>query len=42
VQMGVDMEEVMGVERVVDMVATPLKTSFSLYHFLKRMRIFLP
>jgi hypothetical protein len=39
VQMGVDMEEVVGVERVVDMVATPLKTSFSLHHFLKRMHL---
>jgi hypothetical protein len=37
--MGVDMEEVVGVERVVDMVATPLKTSFSLHHFLKRMHL---
>jgi hypothetical protein len=39
VQMGVDMEEVVGVERVVDMVAMPLKTSISLHHFLKRMHL---
>jgi hypothetical protein len=27
------------VERVVDMVAMPLKTSISLHHFLKRMHL---